>query len=189
MATTWDRAVLQTIFHPNVPFDEDFQEEEEEGAQQDAPGGFDPELLREAAGLEAEGIAAAEGGELALALAKLTQAIQLLPGRASAFNNRAQALRLKGDVAEALQDLEAALKLSRGAGPVARQGFVQRGLIQRLQGHDEAARSSFEQAAALGSSFACRQLALMNPYAALCNQMLSEVMRKEGPPKWEKEAC
>lgn len=89
---------------------------------------------------------------------------------------------------EALEDLEAALKLSKGAGPVARQGFVQRGLIQRLQGQDEAARSSFEQAAALGSIFARQQLALMNPYAALCNQMLSEVMRKSHP-KVEKETC
>lgn len=62
-------------------------------------GGFDPELLRQAIHLEAQGIAAAEGGELALALEKLNQAIQLLPARASAFNNRAQALRLKGDVA------------------------------------------------------------------------------------------
>ncbi|XP_013929452.1 PREDICTED: tetratricopeptide repeat protein 36 isoform X1 [Thamnophis sirtalis] len=187
MVTIKDRAVLQTIFHPNVPFDEDYQEEP--GKQQAIQeGGFDPELLRQATHLEAQGIAAAEGGDLGLALEKLSQAIQLLPARASAFNNRAQALRLKGDVAKALEDLEAALKLSRGAGPVARQGFVQRGLIQRLQGEDEAARSSFEQAAALGSSFARRQLALMNPYAALCNQMLSEVMRK-AHPKGAKEAC
>ncbi|XP_026564857.1 tetratricopeptide repeat protein 36 isoform X1 [Pseudonaja textilis] len=182
-----DQAVLQTIFHPNVPFDEDLQEEQ--GKQQAVEeGGFDPELLRQATHLEAQGIAAAEGGDLELALEKLDQAIQLLPTRASAFNNRAQALRLNGDVAKALEDLEAALKLSKGSGPVARQGFVQRGLIQRLQGQDEAARSSFEQAAGLGSVFAHRQLALMNPYAALCNQMLSEVMRKSHP-KGEKTTC
>ncbi|XP_070808346.1 tetratricopeptide repeat protein 36 [Pituophis catenifer annectens] len=186
MATMKDRAVLQTLFYPNVPFDEDFQEEK--GKQAIQEGGFDPELLRQATHLEAQGITAAEGGELALALEKLNQAIQLLPARASAFNNRAQALRLKGDVTKALEDLEAALKLSKGVGPVARQGFVQRGLIQRLQGQDEAARSSFEQAAALGSIFARQQLVLMNPYAALCNQMLSEVMRKSHP-KEEKETC
>lgn len=62
-------------------------------------GGFDPELLRQATHLEAQGIAAAEGGNLELALEKFNQAIQLLPERASAFNNRAQALRLQGDVA------------------------------------------------------------------------------------------
>lgn len=36
MATIKDRAVLQTIFHPNVPFDEDFQEEQ--GKQQAIQG-------------------------------------------------------------------------------------------------------------------------------------------------------
>lgn len=36
MATIKDRAVLQTIFHPNVPFDEDFQEEQ--GKQQAVQG-------------------------------------------------------------------------------------------------------------------------------------------------------
>uniref|UniRef100_A0A8C6XXH1 Tetratricopeptide repeat protein 36 n=1 Tax=Naja naja TaxID=35670 RepID=A0A8C6XXH1_NAJNA len=175
-----DLAVLQTIFHPNVPFDEELQEEQ--GKQQAVEeGGFDPELLRQATHLEAQGIAAAEGGDLELALEKLDQAIQLLPTRASAFNNRAQALRLNGDVASSPE-------AQQRVRPVARQGFVQRGLIQRLQGQDEAARSSFEQAAALGSVFARRQLALMNPYAALCNQMLSEVMRKSHP-KGEKTTC
>ncbi|KAL7981665.1 hypothetical protein Chor_005753 [Crotalus horridus] len=187
MATINDQAVLQTIFHPNVPFDEDWQEEQEK-QQLIQEGDFDPELLRQTTYLEAQGIAAAEEGDLELALEKFNQAIQLLPERASAFNNRAQALRLQGDVAKALEDLEAALKLSKGAGPVARQGFVQRGLIQLLQGQEEAARRSFEQGAALGSVFARRQLALMNPYAALCNQMLVELMRKS-PPKGEKETC
>uniref|UniRef100_A0A1W7RCT4 Tetratricopeptide repeat protein 36 n=1 Tax=Agkistrodon contortrix contortrix TaxID=8713 RepID=A0A1W7RCT4_AGKCO len=187
MATINDQAVLQTIFHPNVHFDEDWQEEQEK-QQLIQEGGFDPELLRQTTHLEAQGIAAAEGGDLELALEKFNQAIQLLPERASAFNNRAQALRLQGDVAKALEDLEAALKLSKGAGPVARQGFVQRGLIQRLQGQEEAARRSFEQGAALGSVFARQQLALMNPYAALCNQMLAELMRKS-PPKGETETC
>ncbi|XP_063166932.1 tetratricopeptide repeat protein 36 [Candoia aspera] len=188
MATVNDRAVLQTIFHPNVPFDED-SEEEQEKQQAIQEGGFDPELLKQATHLEAQGIAAAEGGDLELALEKINQAIQLLPERASAFNNRAQALRLKGDVARALEDLETALKLSKGVGPVACQGFVQRGLIQRLQGQEEAARKCFEQAAGLGSTFARRQLVLMNPYAALCNQMLSEVIKKLHRKGGKEEGC
>ncbi|KAM6432326.1 tetratricopeptide repeat protein 36 [Liasis olivaceus] len=187
MATVNDRAVLQTIFHPNVPFDEDLEEDQEK-QQATQEEGFDPELLKQATCLEAQGIAAAEGGDLELALEKFNQAIQLLPERASAFNNRAQAFRLGGEVAKALEDLEAALKLSGGAGLVARQGFVQRGMIQRLQGQEEAARRSFEQAASLGSAFARRQLVLMNPYAALCNQMLSEVM-KQLHQKGQEKGC
>lgn len=84
----------------------------------------------------------------------------------------------------ALEDLGMALQLSKGVGRVACQAFVQRGLIQRLQGHEQEAHRDFEQAARLGSAFARRQLVLMNPYAALCNQMLSEMIKKlRGPSK------
>ncbi|XP_027419395.1 tetratricopeptide repeat protein 36 isoform X2 [Bos indicus x Bos taurus] len=76
----------------------------------------------------------------------------------------------------ALEDLERALALSGGRGRTARQGFVQRGLVARLQGRDDDARRDFERAARLGSPFARRQLVLLNPYAALCNRMLADVM-------------
>ncbi|XP_066495871.1 tetratricopeptide repeat protein 36 [Tiliqua scincoides] len=188
MATAKDRAVLQSLFHPNAPFGG--ISTEEEGEPQMVPeeeGAFDPELLRQATALETEGVAAAETGDLDGALKKFDQAVQLLPERASAYNNRAQALRLKGDVASALKDLEAALMLSQGAGRVACQSFVQRGLIRHLQGHPEEGRRDFEQAARLGSLFARQQLVLMNPYAALCNQMLAQVMKELSSPRGQEE--
>ncbi|KAL8173428.1 UNVERIFIED_CONTAM: Tetratricopeptide repeat protein 36 [Gekko kuhli] len=186
------QAVLDCIFHPHTPFGGTAVEEEEE--QPPLPlqeeGVFVPELLEQATELEVQGIAAAEAGDTEKALKRFGQAIQLLPARASAYNNRAQTLRLEGDVAGALEDLAAALELSRGAGRVACQAFVQRGLIRRLQGHDEAARQDFTQAARLGSPFARQQLVLMNPYAALCNQMLAAAMRKlRGPAGGEAEAA
>ncbi|XP_015269276.1 PREDICTED: tetratricopeptide repeat protein 36 [Gekko japonicus] len=174
-------AVLECLFHPHAPFGGPAAGEEEE--EEEPPplppeeGAFAPELLAEARGLEAEGIAAAEAGDTEAALERFGRAIRLLPARASAHNNRAQALRLQGDVAGALEALGAALELSRGSGRVARQAFVQRGLLRRLQGHDEAAREDFAQAARLGSRFARQQLARMNPYAALCNHMLAAAMK------------
>ena len=45
-------------------------------------------------------------------------------------------------------------------------------------GREDAARSDFEAAAQLGGEFAKQQVIAMNPYAALCNQMMSEVFRK-----------
>lgn len=42
---------------------------------------------------------AAEAGDLSTAVERFGQAINLLPERASAYNNRAQARRLQGDVA------------------------------------------------------------------------------------------
>nr|XP_056716801.1 tetratricopeptide repeat protein 36 [Euleptes europaea] len=191
MGTAEARALLQSLFHPPVPLGVASPEEEEEDLPPPQEAGpFAPELLEQAINLELQGVAAAEAGEVDAALERFGQAIQLLPERASAYNNRAQALRLKGDPAGAMEDLDTALELSKGAGRVARQAFVQRGLIQRLQGHDEAARKDFAQAARLGSTFARQQLVLMNPYAALCNQMLAAAMKKLcGPGSLREKPC
>uniref|UniRef100_A0ACB8EY56 Tetratricopeptide repeat protein 36 n=2 Tax=Sphaerodactylus townsendi TaxID=933632 RepID=A0ACB8EY56_9SAUR len=185
------RALLQHIFHPLLPLGVASAEDPEDEPSPPVPeAAFAPELLEQAVKLEIQGIAAAEAGKVDEALERFGRAIQLLPERASAYNNRAQALRLKGDAAGALKDLEAALQLSKGAGRVARQAAVQRGLIQRLQGDDEAARKDFAQAARLGSHFAHQQLVLMNPYAALCNQMLAAAMKQlRGPGGSRQESC
>lgn len=61
--------------------------------------GFDTELLKQVKALELQGVSAAEAGDLQGALQLFSQAIQILPQRASAYNNRAQALRLQGDTA------------------------------------------------------------------------------------------
>mgnify|MGYP001792502558 CR=1 FL=1 len=58
------------------------------------------------------------------------------------------------------------------------QAFTQRAMIRRLEGDDDGCRSDFAKAAELGSKFAKQQLVNLNPYAALCNQMLSEMMCK-----------
>ncbi|KAM6334476.1 tetratricopeptide repeat protein 36 [Alca torda] len=179
MATANDRAVLQTIFNPSTPFGDipglDEEEEEEEDAQEEGDG-FAPELLEQVRDLELQGVSAAESGDVSAALERFGEAIRLLPERASAYNNRAQALRLRGDVAGALRDLDTAIRLSRGCGRAACQSFVQRGLIHRLQAREEEARRDFERAARLGSGFARQQLVLLNPYSALCNQMLCEML-------------
>ncbi|XP_074783588.1 tetratricopeptide repeat protein 36 isoform X2 [Athene noctua] len=183
MATAGDRAVLQSIFSPSTPFgdipgldeEEEEEEEEEEDAQEDGDG-FAPELLEQARDLELQGVSAAESGDVSAALERFGEAIRLLPQRASAYNNRAQALRLRGDLPGALRDLDASIRLSRGRGRAACQSFVQRGLIRRLQARDDEARQDFERAARLGSAFARQQLVLLNPYSALCNQMLCEML-------------
>ncbi|NWZ71227.1 TTC36 protein, partial [Acrocephalus arundinaceus] len=199
MATANDRAVLQTIFNPSTPFGDIPGLDEEEEDVQDEVEAFPLELLDQVRELELQGVSAAESGDLNTALERFSEAIRLLPERASGYNNRAQALRLRGDVAGeqrrcgwspgtpsphpclpslsgALQDLDAAIRLSRGCGRAACQSFVQRGLIHRLQARDEDARRDFERAARLGSAFARQQLVLLNPYSALCNQMLCEML-------------
>ncbi|XP_069894220.1 tetratricopeptide repeat protein 36-like [Dipodomys merriami] len=178
MGTPNDQAVLQAIFNPDTPFGDvvglDLGDEAEKDEDED--GVFPQAQLEQSKVLELQGVMAAEAGDLSTALEKFGQAICLLPERASAYNNRAQARRLRGDVAGALEDLERALELSGGRGRAARQAFVQRGLLARLQGRDEDARRDLERAARLGSPFARRQLVLLNPYAALCNRMLADMM-------------
>lgn len=61
--------------------------------------GFDTGLLKQVKALELQGVSAAEAGDLKGALQLFSQAIEILPRRASAYNNRAQALRLRGDTA------------------------------------------------------------------------------------------
>nr|XP_025039351.1 tetratricopeptide repeat protein 36 isoform X2 [Pelodiscus sinensis] len=101
MATSKDRAVLQAILNPSAPFGDilGFAEEEEAAAVQGEEGAFTSELLEQVKELELQGVLAAESGDVNRALEKFSQAIQLLPERASCYNNRAQAFRLKGDVA------------------------------------------------------------------------------------------
>lgn len=47
--------------------------------------------------LEVEGVQLAESSDLSAALDKFNEAVLLCPDRASCYNNRAQAYRLKGD--------------------------------------------------------------------------------------------
>ncbi|CAG12805.1 unnamed protein product, partial [Tetraodon nigroviridis] len=177
MASAHDRAVLQAIFNPNTPFGDNSDLNQTETLDDD-DSGFDTGLLKQVKALELQGVSAAEAGDLQGALQLFSQAIEILPQRASAYNNRAQALRLRGDTAGALEDLDRAVALSGGRGRTARQSLVQRGLLRRLSDQEADARADFEKAAALGSEFARKQAVILNPYAALCNKMLSEVINK-----------
>lgn len=106
----------------------------------------------------------------------------------------------------ALEDLNMAITLSNGTGSVACQAYTQRGLIYRLEGiymlpydicngiynsfdfflhiywfalgEDEKSLEDFKHASRLGGQFAKQQVVAMNPYTAMCNQMLCEVMQK-----------
>uniref|UniRef100_A0A914X1W6 Tetratricopeptide repeat protein 36 n=1 Tax=Plectus sambesii TaxID=2011161 RepID=A0A914X1W6_9BILA len=174
MTTPNDRAVLNHILNPLLPAEVSGEDdpivEEESG---DAPAN-----LAEVKRLEIEGVKAAEAKQLDEAVSLLTRAVDLCPTRASTFNNRAQVLRLRGNVEEALNDLNKAIELSGGKGKAACQAYVQRAMIARLQNRDADAKADYEKAAEMGSSFAKMQLIAMNPYAAMCNKMLAEVMTK-----------
>lgn len=111
------------------------------------------------------------------AIKLFSQAIEQCPEYASAYNNRAQAKVLLGALDSALADLDLAIEHGVGRQDVLRHAYTQRGLVRkRVGGQDEDARRDFEVAARLGSTFARRLAVQLNPYAALCNQMLSQAM-------------
>ena len=78
----------------------------------------------------------------------------------------------------AKQDLETAISLSNGQGKAAAQAYTQRALLKKVDGDNEGAYDDFKRAACLGNAFAKTQAIQMNPYAALCNQMLSQAVDK-----------
>ncbi|XP_026468694.1 tetratricopeptide repeat protein 36 [Ctenocephalides felis] len=172
-----DRAVLNSIFNPSQPLGENAFEEDIPELLEDQEDPQTP-FLNDARALEAEAVRLAEAGDLAAALTVVDRAIDLLPGRPSGYNNRAQVHRLAGRDQDALSDLTMAVNLSSGKGRSGVQALCQRGLLYRKTGEDDLAREDFNKAASLGSTFAKNQLVEMNPYAALCNQMLGEVFAK-----------
>merc|ERR1711862_232144 len=172
MSNSRDRQILNSIVNPLLPIGEAVFDPEEEGKERDPEDAVETEAPKLSKSLERQAIAACERGDVESALETFRRAIEADVGRASCYNNRAQAFRLKGDIASALNDIESALTKSGGRGRAAKQAFVQRGLIHRRNGNDEQAKKDFEKASDLGSEFAKVVLVEMNPFAALCNKML-----------------
>jgi tetratricopeptide (TPR) repeat protein len=198
-----DRMVLDSIFSPNGVgnVDEVYNSASDDiDLTDEVDESVDTEEYKECTAVEVEAIKAAEAEDYEKALRLLSYAIERMPGRATLWNNRAQVHRfLNNDegvieglnftvsglkiysfpfILAALTDLTQAIKLSASKGRTGCQSLCQRGLLKRKQGDEDGARADFEVAAQLGSKFARNQLVELNPYAALCNQMLKEVMDK-----------
>ncbi|KAF0294670.1 Tetratricopeptide repeat protein 36 [Amphibalanus amphitrite] len=180
MATEHDRAVLNSILDPSLPLGDvmNFEAPQEEilSIDPDEPAESDSEECRRSRQLERDAVQAAEAGDHQTALRLLTEAVSAAPQRPSPYNNRAQLYRLMHRNDDALSDADRAVELSGGRGLAGRQALCQRGQLHQLAGQQERALDDYRRAAALGSRFAKTQLVALNPYAALCNRMLGEVI-------------
>ena len=80
----------------------------------------------------------------------------------------------------ALKDLDKAIELAYKYqdNKVLSLAMAQKGSIFRLQNKDSEALECFKIAADKGNRFARQQCVSLNPYAALCNQMLSDMFAK-----------
>ncbi|KAI4457140.1 hypothetical protein MML48_8g00008434 [Holotrichia oblita] len=171
--STHDKAILNCIFNPNLPLTDCYEEELSEEIK-----GIDSPDYKQASSFEIEAIQKAENGIFDESLNLFEKAMEIAPNKASLYNNRAQLYLLKGEIPAAFEDLNRAVLLSENNlyNKTLCQALCQRGLIYRKRDEIESARSDFEKAAKLGSKFAKSQLVELNPYAALCNQMLKKVM-------------
>uniref|UniRef100_A0A914HGS5 Tetratricopeptide repeat protein 36 n=1 Tax=Globodera rostochiensis TaxID=31243 RepID=A0A914HGS5_GLORO len=179
MSSKRDKNVVNLILNPALPFG--IEQREEEGNERKSDDEEKCSKLpnyRQSEELSLEGVNLAEKGDFENAMEKFDEAIKVCPENASPYNNRAQLFRLLSKIPEALRDLEKALELCGAKGRIAAQSFVQKALIHQFRGEEAMAKADFEQAAKLGSTFAKNQLIAMNPYAAMCNKMLGEMMSK-----------
>ncbi|KAJ8731599.1 hypothetical protein PYW07_004763 [Mythimna separata] len=173
-----DKAVLRSIFDPTATIAPDVEDAGDKFVEEEEEPATDAD--KESTSLCAEGVRLAEAGKLEEALAAMTRGVQAAPDRAAGYNDRAQLLRMMMKDDDAMSDLDRAIELTVGKQSRARAlALCQRGVLLRKRGQDDDARAAFTEAAKLGSSFAKKQVVELNPYAALCNQMLSQVMRGE----------
>ncbi|KAI8826682.1 uncharacterized protein EV422DRAFT_6208 [Fimicolochytrium jonesii] len=169
-----DEDILNVIFNPGANPLSDGNETQQ---GQPAPRSFSPTLLTQLKKLEAEAVQLAEEKDVKGAIQKLDECIRLEPGYASAYNNRAQAYRLEGDVDKALADLAKAIELGEGDPVVLKQAYTQRAVIRKDKGDVNGSDSDFAQGARYGNEVA-KAAVKNNPYAKMCNQVVMEAMSK-----------
>ncbi|CAG9774099.1 unnamed protein product [Ceutorhynchus assimilis] len=168
-----DQAVLNCVFNPNLPIGEASEKDEPKDTEE-----CTSEVLATKS-MEIEAIQVAEKGDLNKGLNILNEAIKIAPKRPSLFNNRANVYQYMRQFEDAFDDLTTAIALcTEHHQKTLCQAHCQRGVLHKRADRIELARADFEKAAELGSKFAKSQLIELNPYAALCNQMLRKVMEK-----------
>ncbi|XP_046746627.1 tetratricopeptide repeat protein 36 [Diprion similis] len=176
-----DKAVLNSIFNPLTPLGEGvFSEEtntddETENSKEDV-------LIPEIAEIHKRAIRETETGNHDEALRLFAEALKKSANSATLLNDRAQCLRLAGLDEDAMKDLNLAVELSNGQGRAGIRALCQRGILLRKNNKLDEARRDFSEAAKSGSKFAKSQLVELNPYAAMCNQMLREITTKLSNP-------
>eukprot|EP00043_Microstomoeca_roanoka_P008293 m.79898 g.79898 ORF g.79898 m.79898 type:complete len:212 (-) comp14187_c1_seq1:189-824(-) len=165
--------VLDAIFNPNMPFGSANQAAELKGP------GDDVEVTEEELNLrkeEAAAIKLAEAGRLDEALEAFTALVEKNPTRASSYNNRAQLHQLKGNKDAAMNDLNFAIDKCILTTAIAQAAYAQRAVLKRVLNDVEGARKDFEMAGKYGNAWARHEAVKLNPYAAMCNQMLKQAV-------------
>jgi len=181
-----DDKILDLIFDPessaplisNEPSSNPFQPVAPEMIPTAASFKLDEETYQRIKQMEVEGVQLAEKNDYEASLKKFNEVMEICKIYASVYNNRAQLYRLMKMPDQALTDLDLAIKYSDGVDTkTLRQAYSQRGSVYLLKEDEEKARLDFEVAAQLGSEFAKKEAVRLNPYAKLCSNMVTQLMK------------
>ncbi|RUP51315.1 hypothetical protein BC936DRAFT_148804 [Jimgerdemannia flammicorona] len=145
----------------------------------EAPLAIEPALLEQLKEMEKRGVQLAEQGKLPESIEAFSEAIAACEHYASAYNNRAQAYRLLGEVDNAMDDVTKAITYGQGDAKILRQAYTQRAILRRNAGDIEGSLADFERGARHGNVVAKAVAVNENPYAKMCNNILLEVMGRE----------
>ena len=126
--------------------------------------------------LEKEAIGLAERNLLDQSLDKLNMAISICDRYASAYNNRAQVFRLLKRSADAMHDLNAAIKWSPNK-QILGMAYTQRAILYREMGDLNNSENDFLNGAKYGNQIAKTHVS-NNPYAKLCSTMVAMASKK-----------
>ncbi|KAF9429942.1 Tetratricopeptide repeat protein 36 [Entomortierella beljakovae] len=171
-----DAKILDMVFNPEGTM---LPDKETTDMLNSEPTVIDPDLLKKLKAFEAEAVLLAERDDISGAMAKFTEAIELCPTYASAYNNRAQAHRIQENTAAALQDLDKAIEYGNGQPDILKQAYTQRGIIKKLKGDKDGAQVDFERGARYGNPVAKAVAVQDNPISQLCGAMVMEMLNKE----------
>lgn len=179
-----DRDLLDYIFDP-TPVGGPQRPETKVTDEELGPEGpaIAPELLEQLQSLQLKGIKAAEEKDYTTALAHFTSSIELCPHYASAYNNRAQTRLLMRDEDGALADVNSAIEHAHRDRITLKQAYTQRAIIYKQKNRLDEAQADFAFAGRLGSSLAKSEAIAMNPYAAMCNKVLSQAFEALTKPQ------
>lgn len=132
---------------------------------------LDDKTLADLTQWEKDAVQLAEKNLFDQALEKLNLAIERCDRYASAYNNRAQVLRILKRTSEALNDLNAAIKWSPNT-KILGMAYTQRAILYKEMGDIEKANNDFMSGAKFGNSIAKTHVS-NNPYAKLCSTMVA----------------
>ncbi|KAI8922824.1 hypothetical protein BC831DRAFT_474051 [Entophlyctis helioformis] len=181
MAKLTDDQILDAIFnnHGEIALPSVYDATPRATAAAAAASLIDDSTLMQLKQLEQDAVGQAEQGDLAAAHATLSRAVTLCPVYASAYNNRAQVLRLLGRPDEAYDDLCKAIDhgTTTNSQQTLKQAYTQRAIIKRSRGDEAGADQDFAKGAQYGNEIA-RGMVKNNPYAKLCNAMVTEAMAR-----------